>query len=33
MLYVDLDNKAALNLYKSLSFTQSGMDILYKLKA
>jgi len=33
MLYVDFDNKAALNLYKSLGFTQSGMDILYKLKA
>jgi mycothiol synthase len=32
MLYVDFDNKAALNLYKSLGFTQSGMDILYKLK-
>jgi mycothiol synthase len=33
MLYVDFDNKAALNLYKSLGFNQSGMDILYKLKA
>jgi len=33
MLYVDLDNKAALNLYQSLGFTQSGMDILYRLKA
>jgi len=33
MLYVDFDNKAALNLYQSLGFTQSGMDILYKLKA
>jgi predicted GNAT family acetyltransferase len=33
MLYVDFDNKAALNLYKSLGFTQSGMDILYRLKA
>jgi len=32
MLYVDFDNKAALNLYKSLGFTQSGMDILYKIK-
>jgi mycothiol synthase len=32
MLYVDFDNKAALNLYQSLGFTQSGMDILYKLK-
>ena len=33
MLYVDFDNKAALNLYQSLGFTKSGMDILYKLKA
>ena len=33
MLYVDFDNKAALTLYQSLGFTQSGMDILYKLKA
>ena len=33
MLYVDFDNKAALNLYQSLGFTQSGMDILYKLTA
>jgi mycothiol synthase len=33
MLYVDFDNKAALNLYQSLGFTQSGMDILYKLKS
>jgi mycothiol synthase len=33
MLYVDFDNKAAFNLYQSLGFTQSGMDILYKLKA
>jgi mycothiol synthase len=33
MLYVDFDNKAALNLYQSLGFNQFGMDILYKLKA
>ena len=33
MLYVDFDNKTALNLYQSLGFTQSGMDILYKLKS
>jgi len=33
MLYVDFDNKAALNLYQSLGFTLSGMDILYRLKA
>ena len=32
MLYVDFDNKAAFNLYQSLGFTLSGMDILYKLK-
>jgi len=32
MLYVDFDNKVALNLYQSLGFNQSGMDILYKLK-
>ena len=30
MLYVDFDNKPASNLYQSLGFTQSGMDILYK---
>jgi mycothiol synthase len=30
MLYVDFENKVALNLYQSLGFTQSGMDILYK---
>jgi mycothiol synthase len=33
ILYVDFDNKKALNLYQSFGFTQSGMDILYKLKA
>jgi mycothiol synthase len=33
MLYVDFDNKKALNLYQNLGFTQSGMDILYKFKA
>ena len=33
MLYVDFDNKTALNLYISLGFNQSGMDILYKIKA
>ncbi len=33
ILYVDFDNKVALNLYQSLGFTKSGMDILYKLKA
>jgi mycothiol synthase len=33
MLYVDFDNKKALNLYQRFGFSQSGMDILYKLKA
>jgi mycothiol synthase len=33
MLYVDFDNQTALNLYQSLGFTKSGMDILYKLRA
>jgi mycothiol synthase len=33
MLYVDFDNKAALNLYESLGFAQSGVNVLYKLKA
>jgi predicted GNAT family acetyltransferase len=33
MLYVDFDNKAALNLYESLGFAQSGINVLYKLKA
>lgn len=32
MLYVDFDNKAALNLYNSLGFKQSSKDILYRLK-
>jgi mycothiol synthase len=31
MLYVDFDNKAALNLYDSLGFIQSSKDILYRL--
>ena len=33
MLYVDFDNKAALNLYDSLGFKVSSKDILYRLKA
>jgi mycothiol synthase len=33
MLYVDIDNKAALNLYDSLGFKLSSKDILYRLKA
>jgi len=32
MLYVDFDNTRALKLYKSLGFTESGKDILYRLK-
>jgi len=31
MLYVDFDNKAALNLYDSLGFVLSSKDILYRL--
>ena len=31
MLYVDFDNKAALNLYGSLGFELSSKDILYRL--
>ena len=31
MLYVDFDNKAALNLYDSLGFKISSKDILYRL--
>jgi mycothiol synthase len=33
MLYVDFDNARALKLYRSLSFTESGKDILYRLKS
>ena len=33
MLYVDFDNKAALNLYDSLGFKLSSKDVLYRLKA
>ena len=33
MLYVDFDNTRALKLYKSLGFTESGKDILYRLKS
>jgi mycothiol synthase len=33
MLYVDFDNTRALRLYKSLGFTESSKDILYRLKS
>jgi len=33
MLYVDEDNKMAVNLYKSLGFIESGKDVMYKLKS
>ena len=32
MLYVDEDNQIAFNLYKSLSFIESGKDIVYRYK-
>jgi len=33
MLYVDEDNQAAFNLYKSLGFFESSKDVMYKLKS
>jgi len=33
MLYVDEENKKAVNLYKSLGFVESGKDFMYKLKS
>jgi mycothiol synthase len=33
MLYVDEDNQAAFNLYKSLGFVESSKDVMYKLKS
>ena len=33
MLYVDAENQAAFNLYKSLGFVESGKDVMYKLKS
>ena len=33
MLYVDSDNESALHLYKSLGFTESGRDVMYRLGA
>ena len=32
MLYVDFDNKAALNLYNTLGFELSSKDVLFRLK-
>jgi predicted GNAT family acetyltransferase len=31
MLYVDEKNTAAINLYKSVGFTEWGRDVLYRL--
>jgi mycothiol synthase len=30
MLYVGVENKAALNLYKSLGFSDFGSDVMYQ---
>jgi mycothiol synthase len=32
MLYVGVENKAALNLYKSLGFGDFGSDVMYRAK-
>ena len=32
MLYVDSDNKRALNLYKSLGFVESAQDVMYRVR-
>jgi mycothiol synthase len=32
MLYVGVENKAALHLYGSLGFNEFGSDVMYKVK-
>ena len=32
MLYVDSDNQAALKLYKSIGFAESGQDVMYRVR-
>jgi mycothiol synthase len=32
MLYVGVENKAALNLYRSLGFSDFGSDVMYRVK-
>jgi ribosomal protein S18 acetylase RimI-like enzyme len=32
MLYVGVENKAALNLYQSLGFSNFGSDVMYRVK-
>ena len=32
MLYVDSDNQAALNLYKSIGFAESSQDVMYRVR-
>jgi mycothiol synthase len=33
MLYVGVENKAALNLYRSLGFSDFGSDVMYRVKS
>jgi mycothiol synthase len=33
MLYVGVENKSALNLYKSLGFSDFGSDVMYRVKS